>query len=217
MSAGRRLLAVVPAVILALSACSGGGSSGSASSPSATPPSSSAGASADSSPGRTETSAQGSGSEGSEPTEQKADFPADTSADGGPAQTGAVSSDPTGQTHVTGLRIGEHEGYSRLVVDLSSAGVPAWEVSYSTATGPGGGPVTIEGQAYLRIVLHTSAQYGIQGSYTATGSGLIVQAKTTGFFEGDEEAMAGIKAGRQPFRAFTLTDPGRIVIDVRRP
>ena len=219
MSIGRRVFAVVPAVVLALSACSGGGSSGSASSPSGTASSGTATASApaDSSPERTESSPQGSGSQGSEPTEHKADFPADTSADGGPAQSGAVSADPKGQTHVTGLRIGEHEGYSRLVVDLSSAGVPQWEVRYSTPTGPGGGPVTIEGQAYLRIVLHTFADYGIQGSYTATGSGLIVAARTTGFFEGQEEAMAGIKTGPQPFRAFTLTDPGRIVIDVRRP
>lgn len=214
MSPGRRALAALPALILALAACSGGGSSSSSSSSSTASPSVSA--PADGSAGRTETSPQGSGSQGSEPTEQKADFPADTSADGGPPQTGATA-DATGQTHVTGLRIGEHDGYSRLVVDLSSAGVPQWEVRYSTATGPGGGPVSIQGDAYLRVVLHTFADYGIQSTSSASGSGLIVQAKTTGFFEGSEEVLAGIKAGPQPFRAFTLTDPGRIVIDVRRP
>jgi hypothetical protein len=215
MSRGRRAQLVLPALILTLAACTGGGSSSSSSSSSGA--STSAGAPADGSAGRTESSPQGSGSQGSEPTEQKADFPADTSADGGPAQTGMVSTDPTGQTHVTGLRIGEHEGYSRLVVDLSSAGVPQWEVRYSTASGPGGGPVSIEGDAYLRVVLHTFAEPGVQSTSSANGSGLIVQAKTTGFFEGSEEALAGIKAGPQPFRAFTLTDPGRIVIDVRRP
>lgn len=211
----RRAVAVLPALLLTLSACSGGGPAGSASSPSPTP-AASASASADSSPRRTEGPPQGSGSAGREPTEQKAHFPADTSADGGPAQTGATA-DATGRTHVTGLRIGEHEGYSRLVVDLSSAGVPPWEVRYSTASGPGGGPVSVEGDAYLRIVLHTLAQPGVQTTSSATGSGLIVAAKTTGFFEGQEEALAGITTGPQPFRAFTLTDPGRIVIDVRRP
>jgi hypothetical protein len=208
MSTGRRALAALPALILALAACTGGGSPSSSSSSSSAP--------ADGSAGRTESSAQGSGSQGSEPSEQNSDFPADTSADGGPPQTG-VTADPTGQTHVTGLRIGEHEGYSRLVVDLSGAGVPQWEVRYSTATGPGGGPVTIQGDAYLRIVLHTFALAGVQTTSSATGSGLIPEAKTTGFFEGSEEVLAGIKAGPQPFRAFTLTDPGRIVIDVRRP
>lgn len=216
MSTGRRALAVLPVLVLVLAACSGGGSSSSSGSATSSAPSAPVSAPADGSPSRTEGSPQGSGSPGSEPTEQKVPFPADTSADGGPAQTGTTA-DPTGQMHVTGLRIGEHEGYSRLVVDLSTAGVPQWEVRYSTATGPGGGPVTIQGEAYLRVVLHTFAQYGIQGTSSVSGSGLILQAKTTGFFEGEEEVLAGVAAGPQPFRAFTLTDPGRIVIDVRRP
>ena len=216
MSPGRRAFAILPALVVllvpALAACSSGGSSSSSSSSSA--PSSSS-ASASGSAARTETSAQGSGSPGSEPTE-KSNFPANANPDGGPPQTGATA-DPAGQMHVAAVRIGEHPGYSRLVVELSTAGVPAWEVRYSEPTGPGGGPVTIAGDRFLRVVLHTSAAYGVQTTSSATGTGLIPEAKTTGFFEGDEEVLVGIKGGVQPFAAFTLTDPGRIVIDVREP
>jgi hypothetical protein len=48
-----------------------------------------------------------------------------------------------------------------------------------------------------------------------TGTGLIAQARTTGFFEGYEEVLVGVVGGELPFRAFALTDPGRIVIDLR--
>ena len=36
-------------------------------------------------------------------------------------------------------------GYTRLVIDLTSHGVPAWTARYTEASGPGGGPVEIEG------------------------------------------------------------------------
>ena len=67
-----------------------------------------------------------------------------------------------------------------------------------------------------RCSLMTDAEPGVQTTSSVTGSGLIAQAKTTGFFEGYEEVLTGITGGRLPFRAFALTDPGRIVIDVRR-
>jgi hypothetical protein len=63
--------------------------------------------------------------------------------------------------------------------------------------------------------MHTAANPGVQITTSATGSGTIAEAKTTGFFEGSEEVLVGIRGGVKPFAAFTLTDPGRIVIDVK--
>ena len=149
MSAGRRALLLLP-LITALAACTGGGSSGAGSSSSApssastsAAPSSGAGAS------RSQPSAEGSGSSGNEPSEASS-FPADTSPDGGPAQAGATS-DPSGQMHVTGIRYRQHPGYVRVVIDLNSAGVPEWTARYTEKSGPGGGPVDIAGDAFLRI------------------------------------------------------------------
>jgi hypothetical protein len=204
----RRLLPLLVAVPLLLSAgCTGGDSeASSATSSSTTAP-------------RTTTPQSSPTSSGSAPTDEQTptgtDFPADTSDDSGPAQTGSTA-DPAGQMHVKGIRISSNPGYTRLVIDLTSHGVPAWTARYTEASGPGGGPVQIEGKAFLRIALQTGADPGNQGQNdTKLSPGPVAEAKTTGFFEGSEEVLIGMRDGETPFRAFALTDPGRIVIDVR--
>lgn len=143
-----------------------------------------------------------------------ATFPADTEDDAGPAQPGT---DDRGRSmRVAGLRLSSQDGYTRLVVDLSTSGVPEWTVGYSEPSSPGGGPVEISGDAFLRVQLRTQAAPGGQStSRIRTSPGPIVEALTTGFSEGYEEILVGIDGGEQPFRTFALTDPGRIVIDVR--
>jgi hypothetical protein len=158
-------------------------------------------------------------SDGASPTDEQppgdANFPADTSDDGGPAQAGSTP-DPSGQGGGVSIRLATHEGYDRLVLDLNTAGVPAWSVRYTEASGPGGGPVEIEGDAFLRVSLQTGGEPGNQGqSRVKTSPGPIAEVVTTGSFEGSEEVLIGIRGGEAPFRAFALTDPGRIVIDVR--
>jgi hypothetical protein len=150
-----------------------------------------------------------------EETPTDPNFPADTSDEGGPAKAGSTA-DPAGQMHVSGFRIASQQGYTRLVVTLTSQGVPAWTARYTEASGPGGGPVDIQGDAFLRVALTTGADPGNQGqSDTTLSPGPIAEAKTTGFFEGSEEVLIGTRGGEVPFRAFALTDPGRIVIDMR--
>ena len=158
-------------------------------------------------------------STGASPTDEEppddASFPADTSDDGGPAQAGAEP-DPAGQGGGLGIRLATHGGYDRLVIDLNTNGVPAWTVRYTEASGPGGGPVDIDGDAFLRLSLQTGAQPGGQGSSrVSTSPGAIAGVVTTGLFEGVEEVLIGVRGGEAPFRAFALTDPGRIVIDVK--
>jgi hypothetical protein len=153
------------------------------------------------------------------PTDEEAptdpNFPADTADDGGPAQSGATA-DPAGQMHISGIRIASQQGYTRLVIDLTSHGVPEWTARYTEASGPGGGPIAIQGDAFLRVALKTGADPGNQGQTdTKLSPGPIAEAKTTGFFEGSEEVLIGTRGGKVPFRAFALTNPGRIVIDLR--
>ena len=158
-------------------------------------------------------------SPGPSPTDEETptdtSFPADTADRGGPARSGAEA-DPAGQMRVSGIRISSNAGYTRVVIDLSSHGVPAWTARYTEASGPGGGPVEIEGTAFLRIALQTGADPGNRGQNdTRVSPGPVAEAKTTGSFEGSEEVLVGMRNGQTPFRAFALTDPGRIVIDVR--
>ena len=168
-----------------------------------------------------------SSSSGSEPTPPERDtsvpsdeqppddpsFPTDTDADGGPAQPG--SGDAEEAMGVEGVRYTTENGYVRLVVSLSGSGVPEWTVGYSEPTTPGGGPADIAGEAFLRLQLHTgTAPDGQSTTNISTNPGPVAQVKTTGFFEGTEEVLIGVRGGERPFRAFALTDPGRIVIDV---
>jgi hypothetical protein len=168
----------------------------------------------------TATSGRGSGTPSpAAPTDEQrphdGSFPADTGDAGGPAQPGS-NDDPAGRMRVTGLRLNGYEGYARLVVDLNRGGVPEWTVGYSEASDPGGGPVNITGDAFLRLRLRTQAEPGgLSMSQVSARPGPIAGARTTGFSEGYEEVLIGIRGGERPFRAFTLTGPGRIVIDVR--
>jgi hypothetical protein len=201
------LLVVLPLLLSA--GCTGGGGTAS----SAT--SSSTAAARTTTPQSSPTSAGASSSPTDEEAPTDTRFTADTSPDGGPAQAGSEA-DPAGRTHVSGIRISSRQGYTRLVVDLTSHGVPAWTARYTEASGPGGGPVRIEGKAFLRVTLQTGADPGNQGqSDTRVSPGPVAEARTTGFFEGSEEVLVGMRDGETPFRAFALTDPGRIVIDVR--
>lgn len=138
----------------------------------------------------------------------------DTGAHGGPAQPG---SDQEGQEamRVEGVRYTTEDGYVRLVVSLSSSGVPEWTLGYSEPTTPGGEPADIAGDAFLRLQLRTgTAPEGRSTTNISTSPGPIAQVKTTGFSEGTEEVLIGVRGGERPFRAFALTDPGRIVVDV---
>jgi hypothetical protein len=140
--------------------------------------------------------------------------PADTSDKSGPAQPG--SGPDSGQMRVEGVRMVTQDGFDRLVIDLSTDAVPAWALRYTEATGPGGGPVDIAGDAFLRLSLQTGGDPGGRGQTSLrTSPGPIAAVLTTGAFEGTEEVLIGTRGGQAPFRAFALTDPGRIVIDVR--
>jgi hypothetical protein len=202
----RRLLPLLVAVPLLLSA-------GCTSVPgSASPASGSTTAARTTTPESSPTSAEASPTDEEDPTDTH--FPADTTDDGGPSRAGSVA-DPAGQMHVSGIRVSSRNGYTRLVIDLASQGVPAWTARYSEASGPGGGPVDIEGDAFLRVALKTGVGSDGQGqSDVKLSPGPVAEAKTTGSFEGSEEVLIGTRGGKAPFRAFSLTDPGRIVIDV---
>jgi hypothetical protein len=140
--------------------------------------------------------------------------PSDTSEKSGPAQPGSGSD--SGRMRVEGVQLTTQNGFDRLVINLSTDAVPAWTLRYTEASGPGGGPVDIEGDAFLRLSLETGAvdPGGRSQTSVSTSPGPIVAVLTTGVFEGTEEVLIGMRGGEVPFRAYASTDPGRIVIDV---
>jgi hypothetical protein len=144
-----------------------------------------------------------------------ASFPASADDDRGEAVAGDAVDRP-GSTQVTALRLTQYEGFERLVIELDSSGVPPWVARYSEPTDPDGQPVELAGDAHLRLTLFTQAEDSASSGISVSGSsGSIVEAVTTGVAAGNEEVLVGVRGGAAPFRAFALTDPGRLVVDIR--
>jgi hypothetical protein len=133
----------------------------------------------------------------------------------GGAQPGTPA-DPAGTVQVTGLHYESDNGSARLVVDMSGNGVPEWTVAYSRATGPNGAPVDIAGDAFLRVRVRTGGSGGARGSSRFSISpGPVAEARTLGVTDGYDEVLIGVRGGKQPFSVQALTDPGRLVLQVR--
>ena len=134
------------------------------------------------------------------------------------AQSGqGATSPPVG---VTAVRADAQSGYDRFVIQFDGP-VPRYDVAPVAGTtftrDPSGLKVTLAGSAGLGIVLH-----GAQGagSYTGptdlrpTGTSVLREAAQTGDFEGVVHWSLGLSRAAC-FRAFTLTGPPRLVVDIQ--
>ncbi|CCG04979.1 AMIN-like domain-containing (lipo)protein [Blastococcus saxobsidens] len=142
-----------------------------------------------------------------------ASFPASTAEDSGDPQPGASEAGEAMQ--VAGVQLTHHDGYDRVVVDLSTPGVPFWTARYSEASSPVGDPVEIAGDAYLRLGLFTESHADRKVEPVRSESGVVAEVRATGSMGGYQEVLIGVRGGAAPFRAFALTDPGRLVVDIR--
>ncbi|WP_092802145.1 AMIN-like domain-containing (lipo)protein [Klenkia marina] len=207
-----RGLAAVPLSALVLLAGCGGDAQEAGSSSSATSPSG-----ASSSGATSAAPATGSGPSAEPGAESAPPFSADLATDTAEAVAGE------GPSVVTGIRVAQQEGYSRVVFDLSGSATPGWDVAYTdTPTQEGSGStLEVPPGSYLRVTLT-----GVTNPYEAPG----VPEAATGYaaaqaapvqgvyydsvFEGQALAYVGVSA-QQPFRVFALSNPTRVVVDVQ--
>ena len=143
-----------------------------------------------------------------------AGFPASTSDDSGEAQAGA-SSDADVDMLITGVRLSPQNGYDRIIVDLSTNGVPPWTAAYTEASAPAGDPVPVAGDSFLRIGVFTQSSAQQVPPVVTGETGVVAEARATRSLGGYQEVLIGVRGAPAPFRTFALTDPGRIVIDIR--
>lgn len=151
-------------------------------------------------------------SETSSPLPVRTPFRADTSDDRGEGSGFGVT--------LTDLRLGDHDGYDRVVFELDGDGSAGWHVRYvDEATAQGSGhTVDLAGGAILEVTLDNTlspADSGVDeydGPRELAGPGTVVEVELMGWYEGYTQAFIGVDAER-PFRAFALDD--RIVVDVR--
>jgi hypothetical protein len=134
---------------------------------------------------------------------------------------------------ITGARVGRHDCWDRLVIDLGGASAPGYNVRYVDAfrNQDTGAVVPVSGGAVLMITAHASTCCDALGHNTVPwtfGTHIVTPSQFTsggyrtfrdlvygGSYEGSTDFALGVRA-RLPFRVFTLTGPGatsRLVID----
>lgn len=147
-----------------------------------------------------------------------APFPADVEPDT------AEPVDASGLT-VTAVRTGTHDGFDRVVFELSGEGAPGWDVQYvDAATAQGTGEaIELAGPEQLRVILRgtsypyeTGATEVTRGPVAVSGAEIVTDAFYDGTFEGQSLAYVGT-GSRLPFRVYALTGPSRVVVDVATP
>ena len=153
------------------------------------------------------------------PTSAGPAFPADTRPDTATGSGRVLA--------VTGIRVAAQDGYDRVVLDLAvdRGATPGWRVEYvdAPAADGSGAPLVVAGRAYLQVVVtgvdpadpeaQRLAYRG--GPVTPAGTALVRQVVPATVFEGQAQFVIGTSA-RTPFRVFRLSDPARVVVDVRR-
>jgi hypothetical protein len=150
------------------------------------------------------------------PTTTTTSFPGDTSTKTGDGAFGLL----------TGVRLGDHEDYVRIVFDFPEPSFPNWEIGYVPGeihgmTDPAGG--WLEGTAFLVARFQPSGTADISGSdavmtydgprHIDVGLGSVVQLLIIEDFEANLWWAIGL-TGERPFRVGTMTDPPRIYIDI---
>ncbi len=142
-------------------------------------------------------------------------FPGDTRADV------AEAVDPDGLT-VTAVRAASHEGFDRVVFELSGTGTPGWSVEYVDAPSAQGSGAAIDlpGAAYLGVSLQgtsypydSGAEEVARGAVPISGTDVVEGVFYDATFEGTSAAVIGT-ATRAPFRVYSLTGPSRVVVEV---
>ncbi|MCF6745114.1 hypothetical protein E9529_12665 [Blastococcus sp. KM273128] len=203
------LLPAVVASFLALSGCAGSGEVGESSSAGATTSSTSGSAS--------------SPDPGGEPGTGTSEAPAPADLDAGP-ETAEPSADA--RVTVRDVRVGAHDGFDRVVLEVGGTGTPGWDVRYvDQATEPGRGQeVELAGDAVLQVQV-TGAGYpydtGVEefaapGPVTGAGTGTVTEVAFEATFEGVTTSFVGTNA-EAPFRVYLLEAPTRVVVEVAHP
>lgn len=149
--------------------------------------------------------------------------PSSSAPAGGPpfrcaAQSGGAPQTPP--TGVTSARAAAQGGYDRFVLEFSGP-LPQFDVTAQDGAtfvqDPSGNRVTLAGSAGLVIVVHGAMA---SGSFTGatdlrpSDTAVLREARQLGDFEGVVTWGLGLSRATC-FRAFTLTGPSRLVVDVQ--
>jgi hypothetical protein len=143
-------------------------------------------------------------------------FPGDTEADTADASTDA-------RVTVSDVRLGRHDGFDRVVLEIGGEGTPGWDVRYvDEASSQGSGdPVEVAGAAVLQLTVTGAGypydtgvdEFSTAGTVAVPDTETVTEVAFDGTYEGTTVAFVGVQA-RTPFRVYLLEGPTRLVLEV---
>lgn len=123
---------------------------------------------------------------------------------------------------VVDVRVGEHEGFDRVVYEMGGTGAPGFRVKYvDSAVAEGSGkPVDVQGGAVIQVLIDGSGypfdsgveQYAGPDPVPGVG-GVVTEVNGWSVFEGVTQSFIGVTE-KKPFSVTTLSNPPRVVVDV---
>lgn len=207
------------AALALLGACGTDDTAGEPPTPTATSAGPTSGTSPTPTPEPTATSGSGTTDDDAEADSAAPPFPADTAVD-----TAEPSADA--RLTVTDVRVGHHDGYDRVVLELGGTGTPGWRVEYvdSATEDPSDTAVELSGDSVLQVMVNGTAypydtgltEFPLREAVTAPGTTAVTEAVLLGTFEAQSQALIGVDGDPRPFRAYLLPDPARVVVDVQQ-
>ena len=138
-----------------------------------------------------------------------------------PESTDPQTAEPTGEwdLQLVDVRVGDHDGFDRVVLELSGTATPGWGVAWSDeAVADGSGDVVPLEADHVLTISASGTAMPEPGSFEVPArlgpAGAVAEVQVNGWFEGYTQVFAGVEGDERPFRVFTLTDPPRLVVDI---
>lgn len=118
------------------------------------------------------------------------------------------------------IRAGSHNGFDRVVFDLTDGADPGWQIDYvdEPLQQASGNPVDVAGTAFLHVLITNTTypfELGIEDPLEPgifAGAGRVNEIAYTSIFEGYTEAYIGLDE-ELPYSVTLLHNPTRVVID----
>ena len=122
---------------------------------------------------------------------------------------------------VVGVRVGAHEGFDRVVVDLEGDGDPGWFVDYTSTPMQEtvGQPLQVAGNFFLNINVDGTVypfELGKDNNVPVTmagDTGNVIDVISAGTYEGRSQIVVGLRS-ELPYSVQVLENPKRVVVDI---
>lgn len=121
----------------------------------------------------------------------------------------------------TDVRVGAHDGFTRVVVDLEGEGEPGWFTTYTDdpRQQASGYPVEVEGNAFLNLGIEGTpwpSTPKLEEKYmkpgVTPGTGVVSEVVYTTSFEAQTQLIIGLQK-KTPYSVTFLEEPKRLVLD----